>query len=976
MDTNKRDNEANKIGSVDRQNIFPINRRQWLSFTGALAGGSLFTTSSVAKTNSEGNDETFDRLIPISLNVEDGTNSLGIGDDQPKLSWNVASNGRSISQSAYRILVASDPQRLENDTGDLWDTGKVTSSTPRAEYDGDRLESGDRYYWKVRIWDDDDASAWSDHAWWEMGLLDPEDWSAEWIRAESHASLEFYFLRTEFELDSSKSIAQARAYASAGHQYELYVNGETVDRGPAYNYPDDQYYKTIDVTACLREQNAIGALYNWNAEGQYRPANEPGFIVQFVIEYEDGSETVVTTDGSWRVRQAPWQETEVRNGDLRDPIEVIDGRGFPDRWTEPGFNDDNWEDPEIVGTHPTSPWDQLLSQQTEIERHEIEPVSVTEVERSDGTTYVADFGEIIAAEPRVRFKEGESDHHVDMRAGYLLTDDGLVSAERGTQSTDLSYEYIQRDGEQIFEPFYYLGFRYFQVEDPGEPLDEEQVTAIARYNSVPDEHAATFSSSNDTLDEVWELARHSVLYGSQEQFIDTPTREKAQFLGDAFNISSTTMRAFGERRLTQKGLREFFRSQERFWEEEGRLNAVYPNGDGQRDIPDYTEKFPEWVWQYYLLTGDKELLSKAYSVVENVAEYVDRYIDSDTGLVRNLAGGGGPYLYGIVDWPDEMRYGYDRDPQAMTTVNVLGWNVFRRTAQIAGELNEPNSDVTQWNERAESLREAINDRFITDDGVYVDGLYDDGSQSSHASQHANAFPLAFGIVPDDAIGSVVDHVIDQNVAMGPMTIHRLLFGLDAVNEYESLLDVITNPEYDGWANILAHDGTFTWESWHSLELAGESDDNRSLSHPWGATVLVAIQRSFLGVQVTEPGASQVEIEPPSEALLMASGRVPTERGDVEVAWERTETAGKVRASDEYILNIRIPATVKATIHVPTLGERKVRVHENGKPIWNNGNRTRPEHPGIEGVSREDDRIIIEAASGEYDFKLEPCSNNS
>ena len=87
---------------------------------------------------------------------------------------------------------------------------------------------------------------------------------------------------------------------------------------------------------------------------------------------------------------------------------------------------------------------------------------------------------------------------------------------------------------------------------------------------------------------MWNLARHSALYDIQEQFLDTPTREKGPFLGDAFDVSQATMAAFGERALTFQALRDFARSQARYWPD-GRVNVVYPNGDGKRDIPDATE---------------------------------------------------------------------------------------------------------------------------------------------------------------------------------------------------------------------------------------------------------------------------------------------------------------------------------------------------------------------------------------------------
>ncbi|MFC6907077.1 family 78 glycoside hydrolase catalytic domain [Halalkalicoccus tibetensis] len=915
----------------------------------------------------------WDDPIPVDLRVEYTHDPFGIDNPDPFLSWRIHSQERGTTQTAYRILVASSPDELTNGTGDVWDSGLVESKSMNARYGGPSLDSRERYYWSVQIVDQTgDASDWSEPAWWEMGLLDEDDWEAEWIRKprDDDDLFEFNFFRTEFELEET-SIDRVRAYVSAYHQYELRLNGEAVDMGPSFNYPDRQYYKVVDVTDQLvAGENAIGVLHNWSGGGQGRPHGEPGLIVQLEIEYEDGTTERVTTDDTWRVRAGPWQTTGddlIRAGSSQDPVEVIDGRDLPRGYAESGFDDDNWDDPEILGTHPTEPWERLISQEREVTGELIEePETLTRLDNGD---YVADFGKVYSAIPRIRFEDGEEGRHVEMVAGYRLTDDGQVDTERGVQSTDMRYEYTQRDGEQVFRPFLYLGYRYFQIEDPGEELEKDQVQAFARWNDVPDTHAATFESSNEMLNDVWELSRRSLQYASQEQFVDTPTREKGQFLGDAYNISWATMQTFEERKLSRQALREFFDSQERFWSD-GRLNAVYPTGDGARDIPDYSQKFVDWVWRYYHITGDEELLKESYPVIRNVAEYVDDHVN-ENGLVVDLSGGEGfPYEYGIVDWPDEMRYDYDRETGAMTTVNVYGVAVFRRVAQVA-EILGRSDDVDEMRAKEGALTEAINEHLVRDGGLYVDGLHYDGSQSDRVSQHANAFALAWDIVPAENVETVADHVVDRGVEMGPATIQWLLYALLADDRYDALVDVLTDPSHDGWARILDEGGTFLWESWHGLEA---DEWNRSLSHAWAAVSNVMMQEGLLGVTIEAPGATALSITPPPAGLDSASGIVPTEHGDVCVSWERTETPGEGRSDNGIELSTSIPANTPATVRIPTHGSDSVRVCENGKTIWNKGNRTRPERPGIENINRTDEHIVVEVTSGEYVFELEQLGN--
>src|SRR6185436_4605921 len=193
---------------------------------------------------------------------------------------------------------------------------------------------------------------------------------------------------------------------------------------------------------------------------------------------------------------------------------------------------------------------------------------------------------------------------VAMSCGYQLTADGHVStAAASNQSTDLSFSYTERDGAQEFLPFTYFAWRYLQIASPGETLGKDAIRAVVQHTDTVPEDAAKFGSSDPTLDKVFSLVQRSSLYATQEQFLDTPTREKGQFLGDSVNDSFATMAGSRERNTTQKGIREFMASQTRFWPD-GRINAVYPNGDGGRDIPDFTEMYAGWVWRYYQETGD------------------------------------------------------------------------------------------------------------------------------------------------------------------------------------------------------------------------------------------------------------------------------------------------------------------------------------------------------------------------------------
>ncbi|MGB0258545.1 MAG: hypothetical protein ACPGES_07840, partial [Coraliomargarita sp.] len=65
-----------------------------------------------------------------NLRCEYLENPLGIDVRQPRLSWQLEAGGqksevRGLKQTAYRLLVASSLKKLEQNQGDLWDTGIV-----------------------------------------------------------------------------------------------------------------------------------------------------------------------------------------------------------------------------------------------------------------------------------------------------------------------------------------------------------------------------------------------------------------------------------------------------------------------------------------------------------------------------------------------------------------------------------------------------------------------------------------------------------------------------------------------------------------------------------------------------------------------------------------------------------------------------------------------------------------------------------
>ena len=883
---------------------------------------------------------------PTALSVDGLTAPIGLSPEDVQFAWQVGDLRRGARQTAYRIVVQdASPAVVGLSRRTVWDSGKVHGERQAfVPYDGPPLAPDSSYHWTVQTWADDTTPGpLAQIGTFETGLRD-EDWRAQWLWLPVDTAVrpdQWAYVRKAVPLGGAP-IVRARAYVSASQQYALYVNGVRAGRGQAYSFSDSQYYESLDLTAYLvaGQSNALGLLYSWEGATKGHPASRAGVIAQISVLHADGSTESVVTDGTWRARAGAWLPGTQRDleGDNVDYTENVDGQLVPPGWDTTGFDDSGWARATVIGPAGTAPWTHLVSVRTRLVEEPVAAVSMTQLPSG---AVVADFGKVYAASPQVAFHHGVPGRVITMRAGYLLDEQaagqplsgqpGQVSVFRGTQHTDMSYSYVQAGGEEQFAAFDYLGFRYLQIDDPGETLHPSDVVAVTRHTAVPDPNAASFSCSEPVIDRIFELSVHSALFGAQEQFIDTPTREKGPWLWDGFNESQTAMVAFAEQNLTRRSLLEFSQSQRRFWRRSGAVNKIYPTSLGAEDIDEYTEIYPEWVWQYWLQTGDATLLDAVYPTLTGVADYVARAVDGSSGLVTRL-----PSTSPISDaYP------------VLTRVNVLGANVFARAADVAAVLRRPMAEVDRQRTRQASLTDAVNRSLVRGDGLYVDGRRSSGALGGSASQDANACALAYGVVPTDKVAAVAAHVASKGMAVEPRTATEVLRALARAGRIEDVVRILTDDRIDGWANILRRGATYTWEVWQPSDANGDS-----MSHGWGSNVLVEIIRLLLGVEPADGGYGTFTVTPPSTALRWAKGTVPTPRGPIAVSWARTASPAG------FSLDLDVPPNAAATVRIPAA--RHGTLTESGRPAAH--------ATGVTVLSVGPPRAAVQVGSGSYRFR--------
>ena len=309
--------------------------------------------------------------------------------------------------------------------------------------------------------------------------------------------------------------------------------------------------------------------------------------------------------------------------------------------------------------------------------------------------------------------------------------------------------------------------------------------------------------------------------------------------------------------------------------------------------------------------------------------------------------GGTGLLYGLGDTSNgDPVYGYDLSVAADTASNALALNAFGWVAQLATLAGDAGG-ASLWRARAAQLAAAINATLRRSDGTYVDGVDASGAQSHHASQEANALPLAYGVVPAADVKAVGTFVASLGIDVGPNHGLELLRALAAADMPDAVVHTLTDASMPGWAHIVAAGGTFTWEVWRPSDLIGDS-----MSHGWGSSALVAIQETLLGVKFQEPnpdGTVRLAVTPPASGLACAAGTMPTVAGPAGVSWQRR--GGGVT------LTLGVPANASALVQLPTTDPASAR--EGGQPV--------ALAPGVTVLPPGSGRAVLSVGSGNYRF---------
>ncbi len=867
-------------------------------------------------------------ILAVDLRSEGKVNPLAVP-SVAQLSWRVeAGDQREVRQTAWHILVASSPERLEPAKADLWDSQKTKSArTTLIPYGGKALASGQSCYWKVRIWDQTNApSAWSDIASFEVAPTTPEDWSgAEWIfdgKANPEKDEDCYKLdpaplfRKEFKLH--KPIKQARLHVVGLGLCYPSLNGKRIEGHlhdpPWTDFEERIQYRTHDVTELLSEgDNCLGLAVG---NGFFNPLpmrkwgrrnlradlfiGRPRVIAKLVVTHEDGSETLLTTGGEgWKFGHGASLRNNIYIGEIRDARKAVPG------WDKPGFDDSGWSKAATIDA-PLEPLEPL--RMLPVHAHgTLQAVAITEPKK-DGV-YIVDFGLNFTGIPEIDF-DVPAGTEITLRYGELIYDDGTlnpmtsvtgqikrnITLEDGTVQSmggpgapEIAWQedsYIARGGGETFRPdFTYHSFRFMEVTGLPAAPKKEDFRGIPLHTKLST--AGTFESSNELFNRIQQMCLNTFHANTVAVQSDCPHRERFGYGGDIVATSETFLMNFDMNGFYTKTLRD--------WGDAQLDNGLMPDTAPYAGVKycgvGWGMVHPLLIEQLHQHYGNLELLKEQLPIALT-------WIEAEANRREN-----GLVTIGLGDHEALLPGEQKKGPELKTPKFIDSCLRIAGLARIAGD-EEAAKRCEAW---AAESQAAWEQAFLDTETGKV----------AFANQTQQAFALGFGVVGDDDWDKVFEVLIKDltktedspRLTTGIYGTWKLLELLPEHGRNDLAYGLANRKTEPSWGWMLENDATTLWEHW-----AG-SDNTFSNNHPMFGSVSGWFLRWLGGIQCAPDavGFDRILIRPrPVEGLDWVKTSHNSIRGNIVSNWRRVD------GGIEY--EITIPPNTTASLELPNDGD--------------------------------------------------------
>ena len=767
------------------------------------------------------------------LRTEHMTNPMSLNTATPRLGWRIEADVNEVMQTGVHIIVASTREKAEALEGDLWDATLTTDKSQWLPYEGSKLRSDTRCYWRVKVATTKGDTDWSEVAMWNVGLLTEADWAGRWIgleRAmpwdveEEHSRLSARYVRHQFQLD--KTVRRATLYICGLGMYEAFINGQRVGNGQVLTPAPTDYRKTVlynayDVTSLLGADNAIGVVLGNGRFYTMQQHKKPYKITNFgyptlrlnlIIEYADGTKKTISSDEKWRLTP----DGPIRSNNEYDG-EIYDARRDLGDWTMPGYDDSAW----MTAERTSIPQGTLRGAMAENMKvvEQVKPVAVSR----KGDRVIVDMGQNMAGWLRLRLGQLAKGDSVVIRFAEKLDSAGNIWVEnlRHAQSTDRYYasgrEGLAADGTWWHPTFVYHGFRYVEVTGLKDAKTDDFIGDV-----IADEMKQTgsFRSSNDVLNRVFNNARWGILSNYKGLPVDCPQRDERQpWLGDRTAGCLGEAYMFDNHNLYAKWMRDICEAQR----EDGCIPDVAPAyWNYYSDNVTWPAALLNGINMLALHYGDDAPMQQWYPNVKRWLHHLKDQYQRD-GIIETDK-------YG--DWcvpPEDEKLIHSQDPARQTDGALISTAYYYKACHAMkfwAERFGYRDDQHWFEQEAELSKSAFNRRFLVrnEGTTQVAGhwLYPDSTFYGNNTVTANLLPYYFDMIDDDYVKrevekNIIKNIITDNgghVSCGVIGISWLMHALSRMGRTDVAWLLATNKTYPSWGYMAEHGATTIWELWN------------------------------------------------------------------------------------------------------------------------------------------------------------------
>jgi alpha-L-rhamnosidase len=880
-------------------------------------------------------------IAPIQLSCEYLTNPSGLDVPQPRFSWKLQAtneNAHGQRQTAYRILVASTSQLLNNLKGDMWDSGWVSSDAMQLiRYNGKPLQSDCKYFWKVSVKDEKNIeSGFGEVAEWSTGLFTQQEWTAKWIGTgevykpeEGGNKMHDPLFRKTFTLQEKPT--KATFFVASVGYHEVYVNGQRIGENlfaPAVtDHTKRARYIAYEIAPALQRGDNVITLWlgtSWSIYAPYATDDKPRspiVIAQVDLFNKNGRKVNrIATDESWKTHPSP----NLLTGNWGFGVggyggEIWDARKEVNDWNCIDFDDRSWKN-----VHVFSPNLTLSAQRVESNRaiDEIKPIAIETL--PDGS-YRIDMGVNFAGITSVRVKGNPGD-----------TIRFLYSERAQSEMTfNLQSAYVMgSSGEGLFRNrFNYMSGRWITVKGASSPPRLEDIKGWMVRTDYED--ATTFICSDSLQNWIYSTVKWTFENLSLGGYIvDCPQRERFGYGGDAHATSETGLLNYKLGAFYSKWL-EDWRDVQGTEPMVGNMNdlewARKQEGSGRHFgggvLPQTAPTYhggggPAWggivvtlPWFIYQYHGDMDVLNENFEMIKGWLAFLDSHAENN---MLKRYGGRWDFL-GDWLWPGATDAGMNNDSDENLFFNNCYWIYNLKTAAQIAILIGKTEEARKWQLQAEAASKTIHEKyFIPNDHNYSDGTM----RSLTAALYGNIMPAEERVnvmkrLEHEILVNKKGH-IDVGITGGAM----LFKVLREEGRDDLIYSMTSQTTYPSWGFMQKNDATTIWEMWEK-ELTGHSLLHSSFLYP-GAWYIDGVAGIRLDSNVPGYRSFHIRIPHLSESQVSWSHtEFDSPSGLIRSSWKRTNGSLQVE--------VTVPPNCNATVWFPDEGGKKV-VENSGLSI--------------------------------------------